>query len=179
MPPTVPRIRGYIAASLDGFIATPDGGIGWLDRYQDVDYGYEAFLAEIGTVVLGRATYDQALGFGTGWPYPGRRGLVVTSRPLPSPPEGVTAWRDGVAALIDHLRRASDRDVWVVGGARLQRAFLDAGALDRLDLFVIPELLGDGVPLFPRSDRRHRLQLEDARPLPRGMVRLSYAVTPA
>ncbi len=27
------RIKLYIATSLDGYIATPDGGVEWLDKY--------------------------------------------------------------------------------------------------------------------------------------------------
>lgn len=168
------QIRGYIAASLDGYVATPDGGVDWLKPFQGYDYGYDRFTAEIGTVAMGRVTYDHALGFGVGWPYPGKRGIVVTSRPLESPPEGVEAWRDGVAALVPRLRAAQGGDVWIVGGPALQSAFIELGALDRLELFVVPVLLGDGVPLFAKSGRRHALTLTAAESLPGGMVRLDY-----
>ncbi|WP_207481398.1 dihydrofolate reductase family protein [Arenibaculum pallidiluteum] len=182
-PQTAPRIRGYIAASLDGFIATPDGGVEWLAPYQEVEAGYGAFIAEIGTVVLGRTTFEQAMGFGIGWPYPGKRGIVVTSRPLHDPPEDVAAWNGGIPGLAGALRRGGQDgawagDAWIVGGAGLQQAFMDIGAIDRLDLFIVPELLGEGIPLFPRSARRHRLRLEGTAALPMGMVRLTYGPVP-
>lgn len=165
-------IRGYIAASLDGYIADAEGGVAWLDAFQDVDYGFDRFFAEIRTVVLGRTTYDQVRGFG--WPYAGRRGFVVTSRPLDGPPEGVEAWGRGVGALVDHLRELDDGDAWVVGGAAVQQTFLEAGGLDRLDLFVMPITLGHGVPLFPKTAHPLGFDLVGSASMPASTVRLTY-----
>ena len=167
------RIRGFIACSLDGYIADDTGGVDWLEPFQAVDTGYEAFLGEIGTVVFGRATYDQVRGLSKGWPYPGKRGLVVTSTPLEDAPVGVSAWGDGVPALISHLR-AQEEDAWVVGGAALQASFLDAGALDQLEIFVIPLLLGLGVPLFAELSGPRPATLLGTRTLDKGMVHLCY-----
>jgi dihydrofolate reductase len=97
-------IRGFIAASLDSYIATPDGGIEWLKPFEKFDYGYDRFIAEITTVVMGRKTYDQLPALGLDWPYPGKPGIVVTSRTLASSSQGVVAWRNGVESLIAHLR---------------------------------------------------------------------------
>ena len=52
----------FIATSLDGFIADSEGGVDWL--FTDQDYGYAAFFATIGALVMGRRTYEQVLGFG-------------------------------------------------------------------------------------------------------------------
>lgn len=177
------RIYGFIAASLDGYIADRDGGLDWLTPFDDVDSGYDAFIAEIGTVVMGRATYEAVRTMPGGWPYAGRRGLVVTSRPLDDAPAGVTAWTEGVPALIDHVRTHGDGGesqgaAWVVGGGGLQAAFIAAGAFDRLDLFVIPVLLGGGIPLFPPgATPARRLQLEDTERYANGMARLRYALS--
>lgn len=174
------RIYGFIAASLDGYIADSDGGLDWLTPFDDVDSGYDAFIAEIGTVVMGRATYEAVRLLPGGWPYAGRRGLIVTSRPLDDTPAGVAAWTEGVPALIDHVRGGSDSEgaAWVVGGGGLQAAFIAAGAFDRLDLFVIPVLLGGGIPLFPPgATPARRLQLEDTERYANGMARLRYALS--
>ncbi|MBB3771842.1 dihydrofolate reductase [Angulomicrobium tetraedrale] len=172
-------IRGFIAASLDGYIADRDGGIGWLAPFDEVDYGYAGFIADIGRVVMGRGTFDVVTGFESGWPYAGKGGIVVTSTPLANAPAGVEAWHKGVPALIAHLRAREGEnaggDIWLVGGGGLQAAFIEAGALDRLDLFVIPVLLGEGVPLFPRTPAPPRtLTLEASLALDKGMVRLTY-----
>ena len=63
-----PQIQIYIATSLDSFIATADGGVDWLEPFQAEDLGYSAFVATIGTIVMGRTTYEQIRGFGS-WPY--------------------------------------------------------------------------------------------------------------
>lgn len=66
-----PKIKLYIACSLDGYIAREDGSIDWLTKYEinpETDYGYSEFYASIGTVLMGRKTYEQVLGFGD-WPY--------------------------------------------------------------------------------------------------------------
>jgi dihydrofolate reductase len=165
-------IHGYIAMSLDGYIADAHGSVGWLDEFQDVEYGYDDFFASIRTVVLGRKTYEQVVGFG--WPYAGRRGLVVTARALDRAPDGVEAWHDGVDALVEHLHASTDGDVWVVGGAQLQQAMLEANAIDRLEIFVLPVTLGGGVPLFPKSARRLAFDLISATRLPAGMIRATY-----
>ena len=166
-------IRGYIAASLDGFVADGEGGVGWLEPFHGVDVGFDQFVAEIRTVVLGRRTYDQVLGFG--WPHAGRRGLVVTSQALEGAPAGVEAWRHGITSLIERLRALDDGDAWVVGGPTLQAALIEAGAIDRLDLFIMPLTLGEGVPLFPRTTHRSQFDLVASASLPASMVRLTYA----
>ena len=126
----------YIAASLDGFIAAEDGSVAWLEAFQATDYGYADFFAGIGTLVMGRSTYDQVLRFGP-WPYAGRRCLVLSRRGIAHPPEGVEAWKGDLAALAAHLREASER-VWVVGGGKLIAGLLAEGAITELDLFTMP-----------------------------------------
>lgn len=166
-------------------MADRQGSVGFLDPFQTDETGvhYDAFIEAIGTVVMGRATYDQIVGFNVGWPYEGKRAIVVTSRPLggsdenaaPGAPE---AWSDGVASLARHLRDGNGRDgdAWIVGGPRLQTAFLQAGHLDRLELFVMPILLGGGVRLFEAETAGPTLELRDATTLPKGIVKLDYAV---
>ena len=171
------KVYGFIAASLDGYIADKDGGVDWLKPYDDVDYGMNAFMAKLDTVVFGRATYDQFPSLDIGWPYAGKRGLVVTSRPLPPLYPDVEAWHDGVEPLVAHLR-AQPGGSWILGGAQLQSAVIAAGGLDHLDLFVIPVLLGEGVPLFPKaSGPQPNLTLESTERYSNGMVRLSYALS--
>ncbi len=170
------KIHGYMGMSLDGYIADKDGGVGWMEPFNTVDYGFDRFIAGIGTVVMGRATFDQSLGFAGGWPYASKRSLIVTSRPIGNPPPRVEAWHKGVPALIAELRaaEAEDGEAWVVGGAALQAAFIAAGAVDSLEVFVLPVLLGAGVPMFPRSEKGANLELSGTGALPMGMVRLAY-----
>jgi hypothetical protein len=95
-----------------------------------------------------------ALGAGS-WPWPGLQVYVLTSRPLPAgTPAEVIAVPDP-AALAEALRsRDTGGDVHLVGGPRTIRAFSAIGALDRLEVVLLPVLLGTGVPLSPAGRPR-------------------------
>lgn len=171
------RILGYIAASLDGFIATPDDRLDWLFKYDGLDLGehdYGRFLKGISTVVMGRGTYDFLARDDEPWPYSGQRVIVVTSRPLDTP-KGRLETRSDIDTLIAELRGLSDGDVWMLGGGQLQMAFLERGALDSIEIYVMPELIGCGKPLFPPTGFAASPRLLSAKALDRGCVRLHYA----
>lgn len=162
-----------MAASVDGYIATTDGGLDWLEPYDGADFGYDRLMSEIEVVVVGRATFDLIAGF-PAWPYPGKRVVVLTHRPLPSPPAGVESHTGDVAVLAERLRRQCTADIFIDGGAQTVRAFLDADLIDRLDLFAIPILLGQGIPRFLPSTRRTSLRLAESETMARGVVRSTY-----
>ncbi|MGN6490139.1 MAG: dihydrofolate reductase family protein [Devosia sp.] len=171
------KIVGYIAASLDGFIADPEEGLRWLTERQDLELGqfdYNLFLKRIRTVVMGRATYDWVAREGMEWPYAEQRSIVVTSRPLPDP-IGPVETRSDVDALVAELRALDDGDVWMLGGGQLQMAFMERGALDELEVYVISQLLGGGYPLFPPTGFRRELKLLSADALGTGGARLYYS----
>lgn len=173
-----PTCRLYIAVSVDGYIATPDGGVEWLEPYHHLDTGIQDFMDKICTIVMGRNTYDQALRLGD-WPYAGKRIVVLTSRPLnPTTGHEVETWSGDPRPLMDSLREQSDGDIWLLGGARIARQWLDLNLVDRLELYVIPVLLGDGVRLFQRSERRHALELDAATTWPGGITCLRYYLEP-
>lgn len=170
------RILGYIAASLDGLIVSGEGSLDWLYQYDGMDLGehdYALFLKRIRTVVMGRATYDFIASEPSSWAYGDQRVIVVTSRPIDDP-KGPLEVRGDIDALIGELRALDDGDVWMLGGGRLQMAFMERGALDEIEIYVIPELLGSGQPLFPLTGFRASPELISAAPIARGCVRLHY-----
>jgi dihydrofolate reductase len=171
------RIVGYIATSVDGFIATPQGTLEWLTKY-DMDLGehsYSNFIKGIRTVVMGRDTYAYLEKAEIDWPYDGKRNIVVTSRPLPNPEGELELWSRGVDALIESLRGLEDGDVWMVGGGRLQMAFIERGALDEIEIFMVPELIGGGIPLFPPTGFKTSPKLIASEVYSPGCVRLNYS----
>lgn len=167
-------IRVYIAQSLDGYIARLDGGIDWLRPFDDVDYGYGAFIRDIGTVVMGRKSYEIARSFGD-WPYQTMRSLVITSSALDDPPPGVTRVGADIPRLTAALRAAGAKDTWVMGGAMTINAFLAADTVDRIDLFTLPILLGGGIRLFEGNRPENGLRLLSSQIYDKGLARLSYA----
>jgi dihydrofolate reductase len=168
-----PLFRLYLAVSLDGYIARRDGSYDWLLPYEPERYGYAEFLASVGTIVMGRASYDQVRDH---WSYQGKRTVVLTSRPLDaSPPPDVEPWSGDVGPRAEELRKSGAGDVWLFGGAAAVRPFLAAGLVDRVELGVVPLLLGDGIRLFDGPTPPIGLRLESAVPYPDGLVLLAYA----
>ncbi len=170
------RIVGYIASSLDGFIVDAKGSLDWLysTQFEFGEHHYDRFLERIRTVVMGRATYDWMVSQpGLAWPYGKQRTIVVTSRPLPDQ-AGPLETRSDVDALIAELRALDDGDVWMLGGGRLQMAFMERGALDEIEIYIANRIIGGGEPLFPPTGFRANPKLLSAKQLGQG-VRLHYA----
>src|SRR5215470_4772053 len=71
------RVSAFLGASLDGFIAEPDGGLGFLKPFEQEEHGYAEFYASVDTLLMGRKTYETVLGFGE-WPFPDRRVAVLS-----------------------------------------------------------------------------------------------------
>jgi dihydrofolate reductase len=164
----------FIATSLDGFIARADGGIDWLSLVEmpGEDYGYGRFSASVDALIMGRNTYDTALGF-EAWPYTGKRVIVLTNRPFP-PKHGEEA-RSGsdLPALVEELAASGVTRAYVDGG-NVIRQFLAAGLIDDLTLSIIPIVLGGGKPLFGELGAELLLQLESTHSWPSGLAQLRY-----
>lgn len=164
----------YAAVSLDGQLAEPGDGLGFLDDVADAGQTYEAFYAGVGAVLMGRRTYEVARSAHQ-WPYPGLPCVVVTSADVDDLPAQVsTDPGDDLPGLIAGLREHGR--VWVVGGGVLARRMLADGLLDELDLTVTPHLLGGGVPLWGEQTGQHRLRLVESHGFASGAVRLRYLV---
>ena len=166
------RFAVFIATSLDGFIARPDGGIDWLRPFEGEDHRYAEFLAGVDALVIGRGTYDTVLGF-PAWPYGDKRVIVCTSRAA-SPAHGEELWPGKPRALAERLEREGVRRVYLDGGA-LIRAFLREDLVDELTVSVVPLVLGAGRPLFESGLPELPLRLLEAKSFPSGLVQLRYA----
>ncbi len=168
----------YIAATLDGFIASSDGGIDWLKPFEQAgeDYGYAAFHARVGAVIIGGNTYRQALGFGE-WPYAGVTTWVATRRGLAGerhPGADVRAFAGDMSDLVALARRETARDIWLVGGAQLVTAFVNQGLIDEFIIGIVPLVLGEGIPLFAGISRRTTLRLVETRGYASGIAQMTY-----
>lgn len=168
----------YIATSLDGFIAGPNDELDWLpDPSPDAvlpegALGFEAFMKDIGAMLMGRATYDAVRRMGGPWFYGETPVLVATHRPLDPVVSTVRAVGGEIDALVDEALRVADgKDVYIDGGATI-RAALDAGRVDDLVITVIPVVLGAGKPLFAGASRRCAMEVVSHCDYGGGMVQL-------
>jgi dihydrofolate reductase len=168
------RLRYQVAASLDGFIAGPDGSYDWIVMDPAIDFG--ALYGEFDTAVMGRKTYEAGLAMGGSIAMPGIE-IVVFSRTLPaSAKKGLRIVNDDPATVVAELKKQKGRDIWLFGGGELFRTLLDAKMVDTVELAVMPVLLGDGIPVLPPGDTV-KLTLTDVKRLPAsGIVVLAYTV---
>jgi dihydrofolate reductase len=171
----LPRCAGFLAVSLDGFIARRDGGLDWLDPFR-AEHGYRDFFGTVDWVLAGRGTWETARAFPE-WPWAGKRVAVLTHRPLPARHhELVLSGAPGEA--LARLRVEGARKVYVDGGAVLSQ-FLAADLLDELTVNLVPVVLGGGIRLFQGDLPERRLSLESSRAYPSGLVQIRYGATAA
>jgi dihydrofolate reductase len=167
-------VRYNVAASLDGYIAGPDGGYEWIPEDPAVDFA--ALFAQVDTVLLGRRSYEIARGGPAPWP-PGSRVFVFSRSLDPAEHPGVTVVGERADEVVAGLRaEPGTGDIWLFGGADLFGSLLAAGQVDSVEVTVVPVLLGGGVPLLPAGAPRTRLVLTHSHAYPSGMVALHYGV---
>ncbi|RXA19809.1 dihydrofolate reductase [Methanosarcina sp. MSH10X1] len=175
----MPKIKLYIACSLDGYIAREDGSIDWLTKYDnnpETDYGYSEFYSSIGTVLMGRKTYEQVLGFGN-WPYGEKKSYVFTRQSEPLRREKNVEFVSGnVGEFVRRLKGSTDKDIWLVGGSQLVKAFLEENLVEDLIVTIVPIILGSGIPLFDRIGKEIRLKTGRVEKYGNGLVGIEYVV---
>ncbi len=149
------KIKLFIASSLDGYIASEDGGIDWLPK--NTDSGYDEFYKTIDTVLMGKKTYQQVLTFGA-YPYEGKNSYIFTRNSDQNKDENVEFVSE-IEEFVKELVSSSGKDVWLVGGAEIFSYFFNRGFVDEIIVSVIPIVLGKGIPLFKNIQKNTKLEL--------------------
>ena len=167
------RIRFSAAASLDGFIAGPNGEADWIVPDPDVDFA--ALAAQFETLLVGRRTFE-AMVRAKRTTMPGMRTVVVSTTLRQVDHPDVTIIGEAVEETVRALRADGRKDVWLFGGAELFGRLLAEGLVDGVEVAIEPVLLGGGVPLLPATAHRRALRLTGHRVSNVGVVHLEYAV---
>ncbi len=176
----------FIATSVDGYIALPDGGLDWLTNPppetahapahhgQDAPAGYDDFTADVTHLVMGRGTYDKVITFDH-WPYERFRTVVLSTTLAPDADERMTVVRslEQAVSLLDEERAGK---VYLDGG-QVVTAFLAAGLIQELTISRAPVLLGTGLPLFHDLPHQVRLAHLGTSTSETGMTSTRYRVT--
>ena len=171
------RLRTRMCTSLDGYVTTPDG---WPVQLTDPafkageSYGFPEFQKTCDAVLMGRTTFEPAIG-AERWPWPDLDVFVLGSHRPSGTPDGVVVDGDP-ERLLEQAREANKGgDVHLVGGPRTIETYRALGALDKLGLILLPFLVGEGMRLTPSLSIDTGLKLESERALPGGSVEIVYA----
>jgi dihydrofolate reductase len=168
----------YIAASLDGYIARPNGAVDWLDKLSDPkahEKHYLDFYGNVGSIIMGRKTYEEVLGFGVDWPYANVDCYIATRKPGYATSTPQTKVLSSLSKeVIREIEESHDGNLWIVGGGEVVAQLWNNDLIDEWIIAVIPVILGEGLPLFKEGLRENWLSLEKVETFDSGAVCLTY-----
>jgi dihydrofolate reductase len=166
----------FVGTSVDGFIARSNGDFDFLPPGGGEEHGYEAFMATVDALVIGRNTFEKVLTFDA-WPYGGKPVFVLSTRaPAPAPRGAVVEHMSGAPSeIVARLAARGIGHIYVDGGITIQR-FLRAGLIQRLVIRRVPVLVGSGIPLFGALERDIALEHVATRQYASGLVQSEYVV---
>jgi dihydrofolate reductase len=166
------RIRYSVAASLDGYIAGPNGEFDWIIMDPAIDF--EAIVGQFDALLVGRGTMEVTSPDGD--PLMGLETYLVSTTLKQEDYSQVSIVPDAADGTIAKLKEEAGKDIWLFGGGILFKSLADLGLVDIVEVAVIPILLGGGIPLYPAPSDRIVLELTDHRVYPTGIVGLDYSV---
>jgi dihydrofolate reductase len=144
-------VVAMVAVTLDGYIARLDGSVDFLAKYPIEDFDFDGFTETIGALIMGSTTYKQAVGWG--WMWGSLPTMVLTSQDRLEVPDGADVRFRSIptAEAIRSFSAVTPKRLWVFGGGRVITDGLLGGAVDTLDITVMPEAIGTGIPLFAEA----------------------------
>jgi len=173
------KIKVYIAASLDGYIARPDGDLDWLTKYPitpEINYGYNEFFDSVDTVIMGGKTYRDILNMDVIYPYESKTTYVITRNIINSPKDNRYFITDNVIDEISELKTQQGKDIWLVGGGELITMMLNANLVDEMQICYVPVILGTGILLFPNNPKESTWKLVGSDIYDSGFIKVNYVI---
>ncbi|MEL6560366.1 MAG: dihydrofolate reductase family protein [Bacteroidota bacterium] len=171
----------HMVSSLDGYIASFDGDVSWMlttDQYEKgitlSEKDIKHFLQSIDCYVMGSGTYETALKLG--WPYGDKPVIVLSSRLSKSSYETVSFYSGDITTLVEQKLQPHYQNIWMVGGAKLTRDFINQSIADKLVVTIGPVILGEGIRFFEGIEKQVSLSLEYEKAFSDGMVELTYTI---
>ena len=179
----------YIATSADGYIATPDGGVDWLQTAGNSeadmgseDMGFQSFMDSVDCMIMGRKCMEVISSMNltsAQWPYGDVR-IVVLSNTVKEPPENlrgkVEMYSGDIHDLILQLESSGFKHAYVDGGSTIT-SFINLKLIDEMTITRAPVLLGEGIPLFGKIHKSVNLGKATASAFANGFTQVKYSVT--
>ena len=157
----------YISQSLDGFIADSKGNVDWIlgnNENYDSDYGYEIFIKDIDTVILGANTYKQVKNelSPDKWVYENLQSYVLTNERIEDT-TNIKYVNMNIKELINSLQQENGKNIWICGGANLVNQCVTEDLIDEYQITTVPVILGNGIRLFEKNNKNIKLELKDTK----------------
>lgn len=174
------KIKLYIAVSLDGYIARPDGNLDWLTKYPmptGTEYGYKDLMDSIDTIIMGGKTYRAVLDMDFEWPYSDKACYIVSHRNTNlTPTKNVKFITENVVETVKALKQQDGKDIWLVGGGQVITLLLNHDLVDEMQICYIPVILGNGIPLFPNQPKESTWKFAGSEAYDSGIVKITYVI---
>ena len=160
--------------SQDGFIAGENDNIDFLNAYQveGEDYGYKNFIKTIGSIIVGRKTYDKVISMG--YPYHPDKEVYIISRTKKSSENSPYYYFGELNSLINKLKSLKSGNIYCDGGAQLAKSLIGIGLIDEIILSVIPVNLNKGTLLFKNGVVPAEFQIENQVEFKTGLKQFTY-----
>jgi len=191
----VRKLTYFVASTIDGFIAGPDGADPsgpdgfFLDEgdhmeaiftdYPDIvpvhvreALGISPDNIVFDTVLEGRRSYELGLEAGIPNAYPHLRHYVFSRSMTASPDPGVELVSDDPVSKVRELKQQHGLRIWLCGGAQLARSLRPE--IDELIVKLHPVVVGSGIPLFGGAFDPQRFELVESHIYASSVAFLTY-----
>jgi len=151
-----------LAMSIDGYIASEDGGYDWIVGDGDDTlntknkFSFDEFLEDVDIVVMGKKCYDQNMHND----YKNKKVYVATSQKIQDQ-DNLNFINGDIVKIIQEEREKEGKDIFLFGGGGLVDSFIKADIIDEYIIGIIPIILGKGRPLFLENNPTINLHLDE------------------
>jgi len=169
----------YIASSLNGYIAKPNGNVDWLESMPNPnqeDYGYFDFYNSCDVTLQGHNTYKFILNSGHDFPYKSTKNFVFTKDTSLEDNEDVQFVAEDIPAFVKNLKKEKGKNIWLIGGAQINSLLIGHKLIDEIWIHVMPIVLNDGIPIFNSLLRDVQLELNNSKTHESGVVGICYKI---
>ena len=183
------KCSAFIATSADGYIATQDGDVDWLesagnsqvDMGQYSDMGFNDYIASVDCMIIGRKSMEKISSFNLTpdqWPYGDTR-IIVLSKTIKEAPNNLTGkveiYSGDIPALIMQLESEGFSHAYIDGGTAIT-SFINLQLINEMTITQAPILLGEGTPLFGKFFKQINLSHAHATAYPNDFIQIKYRV---
>jgi dihydrofolate reductase len=144
-----------LALTLDGYIARKDGSVDFLeDINSSFKDEFDKFVDSVNTIIMGRGTYEKMLEFEE-IQFKDKRIFVLTSKELHSNNKNIVFTNKGIELLLKEIFGK----IWLFGGSKVIQSFMNLNLIDEYQLYIVPKIIGEGIPLFLENKGLSNLKL--------------------